>query len=246
MLSGRLALVTGGGRGIGREVCKLFAREGARVAVADLDQDATRETLKEMGGEDNHFGVEADVASLDSIKNTSSEVFKKFGEHPSIVVNSAGITRDGYLLKMSEPNFDQVINVNLKGTFNVNQTFAAAMKSAKINPGSIINVASISGQVGNAGQTNYSASKAGVIGFTRSAAKELGKFGIRVNCIAPGFIQTPMTDTIPDHIKQMLLFQIPMGDFGKPEDIAEVAVFLASDRSRYMTGSILSVNGGLY
>jgi len=244
MLSGRLALVTGGARGIGRAVCQVLANDGARVVVADLDRDGCEETLKSLKQEDHH-AIKLDVSSGESVKDAMKQITEKYQTCPDAVVNSAGITMDGYLLKMTDDNFDKVIDVNLKGTYRINKIAASAMKSAKLEYGSIVNISSIVGKTGNAGQTNYAASKAGVIGFTKSAAKELGKFGIRVNAICPGFINTPMIETIPEHMQQMILYQIPLGTMGQPEDIAETASFLLSKKSKYITGTVIDVAGGL-
>lgn len=245
MLSGRLAWVTGGGRGIGQSVSQILAREGARVVVSDLSIESCQETLQSLGDGD-HFAVANDVSKMSSVKDAMKQILEKYKSPPDAVVNSAGITMDGYLLRMTEEAFDRVIAVNLKGTFLVNQVSAAAMKDAKVPYGSIVNISSISGQIGNAGQANYSSSKAGVIGFTRTSAKELAKFNIRVNCICPGFIKTPMSDAVPDHIKEIMKFQIPFGEFGEPEDIAEAAAFLLSKKAKYISGTTLSVNGALY
>jgi len=266
VLSGRLALVTGGGSGIGRAVCQVLARDNARVVVTDLNIDSCRQTEQGLRP-DQHLSVAADVSQSDSVSECFQRVLDKYKRPPDIIVNSAGITKDGFLLRMKEEDFDKVIDVNLKGTFLVTQTAASLMKENQLT-GSIVNIASIVARTGNIGQANYTASKAGVIGFTKTAAKELGKFGIRVNVILPGFIKTPMTDIVPDKLKMMVQLQIPLanrtvkeeswkiklaerltgrklGDFGEPEDIAETAAFLASNRARYMTGSCIDVNGGL-
>ena len=244
MLSGRLALVTGGARGIGKAVCQVLAREGAKVAVADRDLDGCRRTVRELGGQD-HTAVEIDVADAASVRDAFQSVLDQYREPPAVVANSAGITADGYLLKMTDENFDRVIDVNLRGTYLVNKTAANLMKQHQVSSGSIVNVSSVIGKTGNVGQANYAASKAGVIGFTKSAAKELGKFGIRVNCICPGFIDTAMTETVPEHLKQVLLMQIPLGTMGLPEDVAETVAFLSSNRAKYVTGAAVDVNGGL-
>lgn len=266
-LSGKLALVTGGGRGIGRAVCQVLSRENAEVVVSDLSLENCNQTLSSLS-QKKHLAVESDVSSLTSVKSCFQQILDEYKRAPDIIVNSAGITRDGFMLRMKEEDFDKVIDVNLKGTFYVTQTGAAFMKEQNIQ-GAIVNIASIVGKTGNIGQANYTASKAGVIGFSKTAAKELGRFGIRVNVILPGFIKTPMTDVVPDKIKIMARSQIPLvlkssseqktvimrmveritgkplGDFGHPEDIAEAAAFLASSRSSYMTGCCLDVNGGL-
>lgn len=266
VLSGRLALVTGGGSGIGRAVCQVLARDSAKVVVADLSMDNCAETEKSLRGDD-HLTVAADVSKSESVNDCFKQILDKYKRAPDIIVNSAGITRDGFMLRMKEEDFEKVIDVNLKGTFLVSQAAASLMKEQQL-PGSIVNIASVVARTGNIGQTNYTASKAGVIGFTKSAAKELGRFGIRVNVILPGFIKTPMTDVVPDKLKMMVQMQIPLsnksgseqswkvslaekltgrslGDFGDPEDIAEAAAFLSSNRARYMSGACIDVNGGL-
>jgi len=243
VLTGRLALVTGGGRGIGRAVCQVLARENAKVVVTDLNLDACQETQASLRPDDHH-AIAGDVSSKESVNDCFKQILDKYARAPDIIVNSAGITKDGFLLRMKEEDFEKVIDVNLKGTFLVTQTAASLMKEQKL-AGSIVNIASIVGRTGNIGQANYTASKAGVIGFTKTAAKELGKFGIRVNVILPGFIKTPMTDVVPDKVKEAFVSQIPLGEFGLPVDIAEVAAFLASSRSKYITATSLDVNGGL-
>merc|ERR1712209_54210 len=243
VLSGRLALVTGGGSGIGRAVCQILARDNARVVVADLNMDHCRETQNTLR-DDDHLSVVSDVSQSESVNDCFKQILDKYKQAPDIIVNSAGITRDGYMLRMKEEDFDKVIDVNLKGTFLVTQAGSSLMKDQQLS-GSIVNIASIVARTGNIGQANYTASKAGVIGFTKTAAKELGKFGIRVNVILPGFIKTPMTDVVPDKVKEAFVSQIPLGEFGLPVDIAEVAAFLASSRSKYITAASLDVNGGL-
>merc|ERR1711872_1208234 len=205
--------------------------------------DSCRETLGSLR-EDDHFAVTSDVSQASSVNDCFKQVLDKYKRAPDIIVNSAGITKDGFLLRMKEEDFEKVIDVNLKGTFLVTQTAASLMKEQQL-AGSIVNIASIVGKTGNIGQANYTASKAGVIGFTKTAAKELGKFGIRVNVILPGFIKTPMTDVVPEKVNAGILSSIPLGDFGDPEDIAEVVSFLASQRSKYITGAVVEVTGGL-
>ncbi|XP_023341629.1 estradiol 17-beta-dehydrogenase 8 [Eurytemora carolleeae] len=242
-LSGKLALVTGGGRGIGRAVCQILSRENAQVIVTDLNLDNCNQTLQSLS-QLSHLAVQSDVSSSNSVKLCFEQILDKYKRAPDIIVNSAGITKDGFLLRMKEQDFDQVIDVNLKGTFLVTQTGAGLMKDQGIQ-GSIVNIASIVGKTGNIGQANYTASKAGVIGFTKTAAKELGKFGIRVNAVLPGFIQTAMTDAVPDKVKEKIVAEIPLGHLGQPEDIAYTCLFLASSRSKYITGASIEVAGGL-
>merc|ERR1711962_102340 len=205
--------------------------------------DSCLETQTSLKPED-HFSVISDVSSKDSVNDCFKQILDKYKRAPDIIVNSAGITKDGFLLRMKEEDFDRVISVNLKGTYLVTQAGASLMKEQRLS-GSIVNIASIVGKAGNIGQANYTASKAGVVGFTKTAAKELGKFGIRVNVILPGFIKTPMTDVVPEKVKAGILSSVPLGSFGKPEDIAEVVAFLASERPKYITAASLDVNGGL-
>jgi len=243
-LTGKLALVTGGGRGIGRAICQVLARENASVVVSDLSLDSCNQTLESLPPQSSHLPVESDVSSKDSVKQCFDQILEKYKRAPDIIVNSAGITKDGFMLRMKEEDFDKVMDVNLKGTFLVTQLGSSLMKQQSIH-GSIVNISSIVGRTGNIGQANYAASKAGVIGFTKTASKELGGFGIRVNVILPGFIKTPMTDVIPDKVKALTLSRVSLGAMGEPEDIANAALFLASQRSRYITGACLDVNGGM-
>merc|ERR1712002_550425 len=198
VLSGRLALVTGGGRGIGRAVCQVMARDNAKEVVTDLSMDSCQETMKSLRPDD-HFSVASDVSQAGSVNDCFKQILDKYKRAPDIIVNSAGITKDGFMLRMKEEDFDKVIDVNLKGTFLVTQAAASLMKEQQL-AGSIVNIASI----------------AGVIGFTKTAAKELGRFGIRVNVILPGFIKTPMTDVVPDKVKAMSLARIALGVHGEP------------------------------
>lgn len=241
-LFGKLAIVTGAGSGIGRAVCKVLARDGARIIAADKNLQTARETITELGQESS--AVEVDVSSLDSVCKALSTCIEKYKQPPSIVVNSAGITRDRYLLKMEERDYDDVYKVNLKGTFLITQQFANAMVQYKIS-GSIVNIASIAAKLTTVGQANYAASKSGVISFTEVAAKEFGKFNIRVNSILPGYIDTPMVDVVPEHIKEKVTRICPLGRLGKPEEVAEVISFLASKKASYINGASVEVTGGL-
>ncbi|XP_063830513.1 estradiol 17-beta-dehydrogenase 8 [Ostrinia nubilalis] len=250
IVAGRLALVTGAGSGLGRAACQLLSREGATVIAADKNYESALETIKThtalasgANATGDHSAVELNVADSKQVQNLLDTILKQYKAPPTIVVNSAGITRDNWLLKMSEEDYNAVIDVNLKGTFLVMQTFARAMAAASL-PGSIINISSIIGKYGNMGQTNYAASKAGVIGMTQSAAKELGKSNIRVNAILPGFIKTPMVDTVPEKVLQGILKLVPLGRMGKPSELAEVITFLASDKSSFVTGAAIDVTGG--
>lgn len=245
MLANRIAWVTGGARGIGEAVSCVLAREGARVAVTDLNKDDCATVMETLDQSNAHMSIRTDVSNMDSIQETLAAITSTYSQPPDILVNCAGITIDKYMLRMSEEAFDKVIDVNLKGTFLTNQAAANAMRNAGVPYGSIVNISSVVGKTGNIGQANYTASKAGVMALTKTAAKELAKFGIRVNCICPGFIKTSMTDIVPDHVKQILMVQIPLGEFGLPEDIAETAAFLASTRAKYINGAAIDVNGGL-
>ncbi|CAD6189618.1 unnamed protein product [Caenorhabditis auriculariae] len=238
LLTSKLAVVTGGGSGIGKAVCHALASQGARVIIADLQVKSAEETLKEIGAEGN-AAFACDVSKEESVKSLKDFAITKLGSSPSILVNCAGITKDSTLLKMPKASWDAVIGVNLTGIYLITQAFArASVESEK--PLSVVNVSSIVGKVGNFGQTNYAATKAGVIGFTKSAAKELAQKGIRVNAILPGFIQTPMTAAMPEQVG------IPMGRMGEAKEIADGVVFFASDLSSYITGTTLEITGGLH
>lgn len=244
IVAGRIALVTGGGSGIGRSTCQILAKQGASVIVADKNLSSAEETVKKLNGT-NHLPIEIDVSNSTSVHNVFEKTIKKFTKPPCILVNSAGITRENFILKMSENDFDKVIDVNLKGTFLVTKTGVNLMVESKINNGSVINISSIIGKNGNMGQANYAASKAGVIAFTKTAAMEFGKLGIRVNAILPGIISTPMIDTIPDKVMKMVHQRISLGRIGQPDEIAELILFLASDKSSYISGASIEITGGL-
>lgn len=236
--------LAGAGSGIGRATCRLLARDGAQVIAGDRNLAAARETAEQLGG--SAAAIELDVACAQSVQSAVAAALGQFkGLAPSIVVNSAGITRDGYLLKMPERDYDDVYRVNLKGTFLVTQLFARAMIEQQLSGGSIVNLSSIVARMNNVGQANYAATKAGVISFTEVASKEFGKFGIRVNCILPGYIDTPMVSVVPDKIKQQVVQRCPLGRLGRPEEIAEVAAFLASPKASYINGAAIEVTGGL-
>lgn len=243
-LEGKSALVTGASRGIGREIALELARQGANVAVNYAGSEArANETVAEiqaMGRE--AFAVRCDVASAESVSEMVKETIEKFGKL-DILVNNAGITRDNLLMRMKEEEWDDVINTNLKGVFLC--TKAVTRQMMKQRSGRIINISSIVGVSGNAGQANYVAAKSGVIGLTKTAAKELASRGITVNAVAPGFITTDMTDKLTEDIKAEMLKQIPLARLGEPGDIAKVAAFLASEDSKYMTGQTLHVDGGM-
>ena len=242
--SGKTALVTGAGSGIGKSIALVLAKRGADVIVNDVSAQHADETVAEILS----LGRQS-KASLANVAN-QTEVIEMFAMVQSsfskidILVNNAGITRDNFLMKMTEEQWDQVIDVNLKGVFNCCR-FGALMMSEK-QYGKIINIASASAQMGNIGQVNYAASKGGVISITKTLAKELARFNINVNAVAPGFIATPMTQSVPEKVKEHLVKQIPLGRAGTPDDIANAVAFLASDLSSYITGQVLSCNGGMY
>lgn len=244
MLTDKVAVVTGASRGIGQEIAKTLAAQGATVIVNyNGSAQKAAETIQEietMGGKAEAF--QCDVSDFDKAKELLDYVIKTYG-HVDILVNNAGITRDNLMMRMSEEDFDAVISTNLKGAFNCMRHVARQMLKQK--SGRIINISSVSGVLGNAGQINYAASKAGIIGMTKSAARELASRGITVNAIAPGFINTEMTAVLPETVKEGAVAQIPMKVFGETKDVAEAAAFLASDKARYITGQVLCVDGGM-
>lgn len=244
-LDGKSAIVTGASRGIGRDIALYLAKEGAKVAVnysGSKDRaEAVVEEIKAVGGE--AFAIQANVDKADDVQNLISTTLEQFGS-VDILVNNAGITRDNLLMRMKETEWDDVLNTNLKGVFLC--TKAVTRQMMKQRSGRIINITSIVGVSGNAGQANYVAAKAGVIGLTKSSAKELASRNITVNSIAPGFITTDMTDALPEDIKSQMLSQIPLAKFGNPEDIAKAVAFLASEDANYITGQTIHVNGGMY
>lgn len=244
MLTDKVAVVTGASRGIGQEIAKTLAAQGATVIVNyNGSAQKAAETVQEietMGGKAEAF--QCDVSDFDKAKELLDYVIKTYG-HVDILVNNAGITRDNLMMRMSEEDFDAVISTNLKGAFNCMRHVARQMLKQK--SGRIINISSVSGVLGNAGQINYAASKAGIIGMTKSAARELASRGITVNAIAPGFINTEMTAVLPETVKEGAVAQIPMKVFGETKDVAEAAAFLASDKARYITGQVLCVDGGM-
>lgn len=241
-LEGRVALVTGGARGIGKAICKRLASEGAAVVMVDIMPDVAEQTASEFranGFDAMAYG--ANVAKLEEAEAAVKAVVEKYGKL-DILVNCAGITKDNLLMRMSEQDWDAVIAVNLKGTFNFIK--AAVRPMMKNRFGKIVNISSIVGRAGNAGQVNYSASKAGVIGVTKSVAKELGSRNIMVNAVAPGYIQTEMTDKLPQEARDAFLNFIPLKRAGKPEDVANAVYFLCSPDSDYVTGQVINVCGG--
>lgn len=244
LLEEKVAVVTGASRGIGRGIALALAREGA-VVVVNYNGSAARAeevvtTIKESGG--RAAAVQCDVSDFEAAKEFYANVVKEYGRI-DILVNNAGITKDNLIMKMSEEEFQSVIQTNLAGTFHGVKFVSRPMM--KQRGGRIINIASVAGVVGNMGQANYSASKAGVIGLTKSMAKELASRNITVNAIAPGFVETEMTDVLSDSVKEAAVATIPLGRFGQVEDIAETAIFLASDRAKYITGQVICVDGGI-
>jgi 3-oxoacyl-[acyl-carrier protein] reductase len=244
-LSGKVALVTGSARGIGRSIAELFSAEGATVVVNDVGSDAgARETLAVLEAAGGKGSVEmfdvSDAAQVDAgVKN----ILAVHGRI-DVLVNNAGITRDNLLLRMSEEEFDAVIRVNLKGTYLLTKTVTRHMM--KQRSGKVVNISSVVGMMGNAGQSNYAAAKAGIIGFTKATARELASRNITVNAIAPGFILTAMTAALPEAVQKAFLAQIPLGRFAEPREVAELALFLACDASSYITGQVVGINGGMY
>jgi len=242
-LHGKVALVTGAGRGIGQAIALALAEAGADIAVAEIKAELAADTVAQvtaLGRTAKPYAV--DVADFTAVHTMLDIVHKDFGKL-DIVVNNAGITKDTLLVRMGEEDWDAVLRINLKGAFNC--THGAAKIMMKQRSGRIVNIASIIGLIGNAGQANYAASKAGLIGLTKSAAKELASRGINVNAIAPGFIQTKMTEVLTDELKQAMLNLIPQKALGLPADVAKAVVFLCSDLSNYITGQVLVVDGGM-
>ena len=244
MLKGKTAVITGSGRGIGKSIALKLASHGANIVINDIPssdyEDETCEEVKKLGVE--CIVVKGDVRNTEDVQKLVSETMDKFG-HIDIFVNNAGITRDGLMIRMSEDDWDLVMDINLKGAFNCIKAVARPMM--KQRSGAIINMASIVGVMGNPGQANYVASKAGLIGLTKTTAKEFASRGIRCNAVAPGFIRSAMTDVLSNDVKKKYLDSIPLGEFGETENIADVVAFLASDMSKYVTGQVINVDGGL-
>ncbi|GAA0083189.1 3-oxoacyl-[acyl-carrier-protein] reductase [Clostridium sp. CTA-6] len=243
-LEGKTAIVTGASRGIGRAIAKKLASMGANLVLnyrsSAKEIDTLLEEIKEFGVET--LVIQGDVSSFEDSKKIADEAKNKFGTI-DILINNAGITKDSLILRMAEEDFDKVISVNLKGVYNCSKHIAPIM--LKQRSGKIINISSVVGVAGNAGQCNYAAAKAGVIGITKSLAKELGSRGITVNAVAPGYIKTDMTDTLPEKMKKSIEDLLPLKRLGTPEDVAEAVGFLASDKAEYITGQVIHVDGGM-
>lgn len=243
LLKDRVAMVTGGARGIGRQIALTFAKEGADIALADVNAEVLSATQKEIEalGRKAVTGI-VDVTKSAAVDSFVQKTLDKFGKI-DILVNNAGITKDGLLVRMSESDWDAVVAVNLKGAFNCTKAVSKIMM--KQRDGRIVNMASIIGIMGNAGQANYAASKGGLIALTKTVAKELASRNVRANAIAPGFIQTEMTAKLPDNVKTEMLKYVPLAKFGTVQDVADLALFLASDNSSYITGQVIQVDGGM-
>jgi 3-oxoacyl-[acyl-carrier protein] reductase len=242
-LKGKKIVVTGGSRGIGASIVKLLAEEGAQVAFTFTSREESAQQVAHTLPGEGHFYIKMDISSEESVNTAVDHILEKWPEIDG-VVNNAGITKDQLLLRMKADDFDAVINTNLRGTFLVTKAFTKPMMKAR--KGSIVNITSIIGETGNAGQANYAASKAGTVGFTKSVAKELASRNVRLNCVAPGFIGTEMTEVLSEDVKAKMMEQIPLAKIGEGTDVANAVRFLLSDESKYITGHTLDVNGGMH
>lgn len=242
----RTVVITGGSKGIGRSVAYRFAEENAKIIIIHFDpsDDASNETIAQLSANGvTAEGYRADISSFEVADSLFREILEKH-EKIDVLINNAGITRDTLLLRMSEEIWDQVLRVNLKSVFNCTKAVIRPMSQQR--SGAIVNISSVVGQIGNFGQSNYAASKAGIMGFTKSIAREVAGRGVNVNAVAPGFIDTEMTQVIPEKAKENFLKQIPFGKMGKPEDVAEAVYWLCSNAAGYITGQVIHVNGGMY
>ncbi|MDP2924312.1 MAG: 3-oxoacyl-[acyl-carrier-protein] reductase [Candidatus Omnitrophota bacterium] len=239
---GKVALVTGGAQGIGKEIVLQFSKEGAKLVIFDVNEESLSQAAKDLSAYCEVLALKVDVTSLEEVEKNINKIIDNFGR-VDILVNNAGITRDNLLLRLSESDWDKVLSVNLKGAFNCIKAISRPM--VKQRYGKIINISSVIGIMGNAGQVNYAASKAGLIGVTKSLAKELGSRNITVNAVAPGYIRTAMTDKLDEKIKEKMFQLIPLGRFGEPSDVAKAVLFLASSDADYITSQVLVVDGGL-
>ena len=243
LVKDKVAIITGGARGIGKEIALAFAREGADICICDVEEKSLEEAVKELKSLGREaIGLRVDVTNLSQVEEMVQKVLDKFSKI-DILINNAGITRDNLLLRMKEQEWDAVLNVNLKGTFNCTKTVSKVM--VKQRSGRIVSIASIIGLIGNAGQSNYAASKGGIISFTKSVAKELASRNINVNAIAPGFIKTDMTAKLSQELQEKMLKMIPLNRFGETSDVANVALFLSSELSNYITGHVVKIDGGM-
>ena len=242
-LKGKVAIVTGGAQGIGKSIATRLAQAGANLVIADVMEEVAKSTAQEISQKGNEaISIKVDVSSLSSVEEMVKKTLDKFGRI-DILVNNAGITRDGLVMRMKEEDWDLVLDINLKGAFNCIKTVSPIMMKQK--SGKIVNIASIVGIIGNIGQANYSASKAGLIALTKTCARELASRRINVNAVAPGFIQTSMTERLPLQVREKLSSQIPFGEIGKPEDVASAVLFLVSEEASYITGEVIRVDGGM-
>jgi 3-oxoacyl-[acyl-carrier protein] reductase len=244
MFKDKTVIVTGGARGIGEAIAVKLAQGGANIVIWDVMEDVAQETAAKLSSEHSvkAVGAGVDVTSAEAVEAAAKAVLEEFGVIDGLV-NNAGITRDNIILRMKEEDWDMVLNINLKGAFLCTKTIARYMLKAR--QGRIVNIASVIGLMGNAGQANYGASKAGLIGLTKTSAKEFASRGVTVNAVAPGYIRTAMTDKLKDDVKEAMLKLVPLGSLGEPEDVAACVEFLLSDSSRYVTGQVLTVDGGM-
>ena len=238
----KVVIITGGAGGIGKETAKLLAKEGAKVVIFDINEDRLTEAKKEIKKYGIVEAIKADVTDFKSVSDAVKKVYEKFGKI-DVLINNAGITRDGFLSKMDIEDWNRVIAVNLTGVFNTTKAVVPYMLER--GKGNIISISSVVGVYGNIGQTNYAASKAGIIGMTKTWAKELGRKGIRANAVAPGFIRTEMTARVPEKVINIMIEKTPLGRMGEPEDVANLLLFLSSDESSFINGQIIGVDGGL-